>query len=183
MIISIDTETGGLDPRKAALLSISACQVEDPTKTFNVFILPGPGEELHPKALEVNGYTPELWKERGAVSLCDALKMFKAWLPFSGNSPLAHNAPFDKGFLEAAEEKTGFGLYLQRRWRCSMALFMGVDEALGLNAPNFQLATLAERSGHWGPDYKRSIHQSLDDVIACAYGWRWLISKIEEGKK
>ena len=181
MIIAIDTETGGLDPRKSALLSISACQLQYPDKKFNVFILPESGLEIHPKAAEVNGYTPELWKERGAIPLLEALRRFKTWLPFAGNGPLAHNAPFDKSFIEAAEERAGFNLFLQKRWRCSMALFMGVNDALNLNAMNFQLATLARMSGVWGEGFKRGAHQSLDDVVACAKGWNWLIEKVKAG--
>jgi DNA polymerase III epsilon subunit-like protein len=97
MIIAIDTETGGTNPSKSALLSISACHLADRSKNFTVFIQPAEGLEIDAEAAAVNGYSPELWKERGAVPLLDALRRFKAWLPYSGNDPLAHNAGFRQG--------------------------------------------------------------------------------------
>lgn len=181
MIIAIDTETGGTDPNTDALLSISACMVHVPTRCFTVFIKPDPALRIEPEAARVNGYTPELWAARGAVPLREALERFKKWLPYSGNDPLAHNAAFDKAFIEAAEKQTGFKTYLRYRWRCSMGLFMGVDEALGLGAPDFKLETLARMAGHWAKDFVRGDHQSSDDVQACAAGWRWLVARIRAG--
>lgn len=181
MIIALDVETGGLDPRRHALLSISACQLDNTDKTFNVFIEPEPGLSVDPRAAKINGYTPSKWEQRGAVTLSEALIRFKAWLPHSWADPLAHNVSFDKAFLEAAQERTAVRLYFNRRWRCSMSLFMGVSEALKLDVPNFQLVTLAEQCGHWNKDYFREYHESLNDAIACAKGWQWLIEKIKEG--
>lgn len=129
----------------------------------------------------------ETWKDcpigvcRGAVPLREALIRFKAWLPYSGNEPLAHTAEFDEDFIEAAEEQAGFKTYLKKSWHCSRKLFMGVNTALELNAPNFKLVTLATMAGHWAPDYQRGAHQSLDDVLACAAGWRWMMMKIRAG--
>lgn len=181
MIIAIDTETGGTNPAKHPLLSISACLVERPEKNFTVFIQPDPKLTIEAEAARVNGYTPELWIKRGAVPLRVALARFKAWLPYSGNAPCAHNADFDEDFMSAAEEQANFKTYLKKSWHCSRKLFMGVNEALQLNAPNFQLVTLAKMCGHWPADYQRGDHQSLDDVLACAAGWRWLIQKIRAG--
>lgn len=181
MIIAIDTETGGTHPGRSALLSISACHVDNPATSFTVFLLPADGDEIHPSAAAVNGYTPELWAERGAVPLLEGLKRFKAWLPYRGNSPLAHNASFDDDMIQAAEEKVGFKLYLQKRWRCSMALSMGLNDALGLNLPDFRLDTLARLCGHWAADYERGSHQSIDDVRACAAIWTWGIEMIRKG--
>jgi DNA polymerase III epsilon subunit-like protein len=181
-LIAIDTETGGTDPRRHALLSLSACRVDAPENAFSVFILPADGTTVDPEAARVNGYTPDLWKERGAVTLRESLAMFKRWLPYSGNDPLAHNAPFDKAFLEAAEERAGFKTYLRYRWRCSMAAFMFANDVLGFNPPDFKLATLARMAGHWAPDYVRGDHQSIDDVRACAAGYRWLTEKLSAAR-
>lgn len=182
MIVAIDTETGGLNSETCALLSISACLLDDPSKTFNVFIKPDPKLEITMEAATVNGYNEKLWAERGAVPLRTALERFKMWLPPSGNDPLAHNAPFDKAFLEAAERQTGFRLYLRYRWRCTMAGMFLLNDAFDLGTPDLKLETLARLCGHWGPDYKRGEHQSLDDVLACAAGWRWLVERAREGR-
>lgn len=180
MLIVIDTETGGVIPGKSALLSISACYYENPSHTFNVYIKPDPSLEINSEAAAVNGYSEKLWAERGAVPLVEALRRFKAWMPPRGNSPLAHNAAFDKSFLDAAEQQTGFNTYLQRRWRCSMSAFMFATDALGLNPENFKLETLARLSGHWSPEFVRGAHQSIDDVIACAAGYRWLVDQCKK---
>ncbi len=177
MIIAIDTETGGTNERTDALLSISACHYDEPENSFTVFIKPDPSLKIHPEATAVNGYTPALWEKRGAVPLREALSRFKAWLPYSGNAPLAHNAEFDKKFLNAAEEQTGFNLYLKRLWHCSMASFFYANLMFDLGAPNVQLVTLAKMAGHWPENYDRGDHQSLDDVLACAAGYKWLVSK------
>jgi len=177
MLIAIDTETGGLNPERDALLSISACRFEDPNNTFTVFIEPDPNMNIDAQAAAVNGYTPELWKERGAVPLAVALRTFKAWLPYSGNTPLAHNASFDRMFIEAAERQANFKLYLQYRWHCSMSAFMFTNQMFDLKAENFKLETLARMSGHWKADFQRGAHQSSDDVTACAVGYRWLMDK------
>lgn len=177
MIIAIDTETGGTNPNTDALLSISACQFDDPKKQFTVFVAPDPELKIEPEAIAVNGYTPELWLQRGAVPLREALYRFKSWLPFSGNTPLAHNASFDKDFIEAAERQAKFKTYLQYRWHCSMSTFMFCDKVFNLKAPNFRLETLAQMSGHWAADFQRGAHQSADDVVACAVGYRWLMDQ------
>lgn len=180
MIVAIDTETGGTNPSKDALLSISACLVDEPAKNFTVFIAPDPKLAINDEAAAVNGYKPDLWQKRGAVPLLEALRRFKTWLPYSGNDPLAHNAGFDKAFLEEAERQANFRLYLRYRWRCSMAGMFLVNDALDLALPDLKLETLARASGHWGQEYKRGVHQSLDDVLACAAGWKWLIQKVRE---
>lgn len=180
MIIVIDTETGGVEPGKSALLSISACYFDNPTNTFNVYITPDPSLEINHEAAEVNGYTPQLWVERGAVPLVEALRRFKNWMPRSGNSPLAHNAPFDKSFIDAAEEQSGFKTYLQCRWRCSMSAFMFASDSVGITPIDYKLDTLARMSGHWSADFVRGAHQSIDDVVACAAGYKWLIEKCKK---
>lgn len=180
MIIAIDTEIGGVNPQTDALLSISACYFEAPTKTFTAFIKPDPGLNLNPEAVAVNGYSPEEWERRGAVPLLEALRRFKAWLPYSGNTPLAHNATFDRQFIEAAERRTGFKTYLQYRWHCSMSAFMFCNAVFNLGAPDFKLETLARMAGHWKDGFVRGQHQSSDDVVACAVGYRWLQNHVLE---
>lgn len=183
MIISIDTETGGTNPAKSALLSISACHLNDLSKNFTVFIKPDSNLEIDAEAAAVNGYDPVEWEKRGAVPLLEALRRFKAWLPFSGNDPLAHNAGFDKAFLEEAERQANFRLYLRYRWRCSMAGLFLVNDALNLGLPDLKLETLARAAGHWKPDFVRGAHQSLEDVQACAAGWLWLTEKVRKGHR
>ncbi len=183
MIVAIDTETGGLDPLNCALLSVSIITMREDLSIgdkLDLFILPHPYAFISPQAIEVNGYSPELWEKRGATTLLEAMCQMRKWLP-SRSQPLAHNAQFDRGFLEAAEKRSGICLNLGYRWRCSMGAMMAVDDALGMSFPNYKLDTLAAVCGHWGPDYQRGDHQASADAEACAVGYRWLMGKIREG--
>lgn len=182
-LVCIDTETGGLDPATCALLSVSLMYLSTDMggrTTLDLFILPEPGKTISPEATKVNGYTPELWAQRKAVTLGVAMLTIAKWLPYRCD-PLAHNASFDKGFIETAEREAKVKLGLGYRWRCSMGAMMAVDDALGLNFPNYKLDTLAAACGHWGPGYQRGDHQASADVEACAVGYRWLMEKIRGG--
>jgi DNA polymerase III epsilon subunit-like protein len=183
-IIAVDTETGGFDPRVNTLLSVSLVELDRdflPTRTLDVFILPDPGKVVTPEAARINGYTPDKWAERGAVGLQAAMKKIAAWMPRQSEA-LAHNAGFDKAFVDDAEKATGVRTWLHPRWRCSMVAFLAVNDALLLGAPDAKLETLAKMSGHWAALRDRGAHESLDDALACAAGYRWLLAKIRAGE-
>jgi DNA polymerase III epsilon subunit-like protein len=180
MITSVDTETGGLSAAKNSLLSIALVQADEdlqPKAELNIFIQPQPGLSIHPEAVKVNGYSPELWEERGAVPLAQAMKTIQEWLP-SNTTALAHNAFFDSSFFYAAAMRTGMKeTRFRQQWICSKRRFEDLNKRLGLGAPNCKLATLAAMSGHWGPSYDRGAHQAIDDALACLAGYRWLVDK------
>lgn len=183
-LVVIDTETGGFDAKKNPLLSVALVQLDDnfdPKATMQVFVLPEPGLLLTKEACDINGYTPELWRANKAVPLKDAMHQIKAWLPFK-SEPLAHNATFDKQFWEDAEERTNVKTYLGYAWNCSMAMFRGLSKALAWDYPNAKLETLARACGHWAPDRDRGAHQAIDDALAAAAGWKWLMQKAQDGK-
>lgn len=184
-LVAIDTETGGLDPRENPLLSVSLIEVDEnlnPKRSLNLFILPEEGKVITPEAVKVNGYTPELWAERGALTLTQAFNRLAGWLP-RGSEMLAHNAPFDKGFIAAGEKTTGIDLRTSRHWRDSMIAFLFVTDALGLRTRGCGLGELAKISGHWGKDYQRGAHQASDDALACAAGYKWLLQQIVAGAR
>ena len=108
--IVLDTETTGLDPRTGhRLIEIACIELEDylPTgRSFHRYC--HPDREIDPDAQRVHGislafladkprfHQPEIWSEM---------------VDFIGDSMLvAHNAPFDRGFLQRASEQTGVGL-------------------------------------------------------------------------
>ncbi len=175
-LIVVDTETGGFNPATDALLSISACLYDDPSNSITVYVEPDPKLRIESEAVAVNGYTPEKWAARGAVPLKEALTRIRKWMPSFKNDPIAHNATFDRKFIEAAENQAGVKIGLGYHWHCSMAVFMYADKALKLGAANYKLATLAKMAGHWGPDFVRGVHEAAADTLACAEGYRWLVS-------
>lgn len=67
-LLFLDTETTGLDPAIHEPIEVGAvlCSPDgDIVMEYSVRMQPSPGaiERAEPKALEVNGYTPELWAD------------------------------------------------------------------------------------------------------------------------
>lgn len=186
MIIAVDTETGGLDPAHDPILSIAAVKLDQDMSVdfggmIEIFVSPPDGYVVSEEVRGINGYSEESWKQKGAVSLQQAMTRLASWLP-SRPQPLAHNAGFDKSFMEKAEKVTGVKLYWGYRWHDSMATFMAVNMAFRLGHSRMNLESLARACGHWGPDFKRTTHGALEDALACAAGYRWLIDKIRSGQ-
>ncbi len=138
-----------------------ACIVTDPSgKTVldeyeaKVF----PKNPVDPEAARVNGYSVEKWAAE-AVELDQA--MYKL-LSMARNSALvAHNAPFDWGFLQVAMARRG------QRWPgdyhriCTVALATPLLKA-GL-IDNLKLGTLTQ---YFGIQHNNA-HSALGDVHAC----------------
>jgi len=151
---------------------------------FHAYILPV--GRLEKRALEVNGYTPELWHERGAVTPKTALFEFQRWLfPFLHERRFemaAHNAGFDLLFMEAIQARTGIHLELPRIWNCTKTKMKDAEEA-GLYVPTagrenkHHLDDLGRESGYWFDVEPRSTeHDALQDARACKHGLLWLRS-------
>jgi DNA polymerase III epsilon subunit-like protein len=177
-IYAIDTETGGFKPALNALLSITLVELSDdlmPTRHLDLFILPESDRTVEEGAAKINGYTPELWAERKAIPLRDAFLRIQEWLA-TGQQALAHNAPFDREFVLHQEQRLGLSLGFQEPWLCSCKTFREVGRARRLFPENHKLETLARLCGHWGPEFVRGAHGSLEDAIACAAGYRWLLA-------
>lgn len=100
--ISVDVETAGPNPSQYALLSIGACLVRDPQRTFYAELQPT-SRAFQPQALAVSGLSLESLAQRG-LPPADALARFEAWVEAempAGQRPIfvAFNAPFDWMFV------------------------------------------------------------------------------------
>jgi len=119
--VVVDVETAGFDARSDALLEIAAVIISldaqgllHPAETHSCHVVPFPGANLDPKALEFNGIDPD-HPFRMALPEKEALKhisspIHKA-MKASGCSRsilVGHNAFFDLGFINAAVERTRF---------------------------------------------------------------------------
>lgn len=101
----IDTETTGLNPGEHVVIEFACILVDEKdgrryeVGRYATKIKPT-GEEIsraHPKALEVNGYTPEAWAD--APSIVDVAHKISAHL--KDRVLVGHNVPFDEALLKA----------------------------------------------------------------------------------
>lgn len=182
-LICIDTETGGFDPRNCALLSVALVELDkdlNPMRDLEVFIQPYPGKVIEEQAAKVNGFSTTEWYKRGALPIHQAIETIKMWMPYNPEA-IAHNAGFDRAFMEAAEEMTGLSLYLGYAWECTAALFRSVGRAYDFDFKKANLDFAARYVGHWSADYQRGTHSAGDDAKACAAIYKWCINRMRQG--
>jgi ribonuclease T len=101
-LISVDIEAAGPIPSQYALLSIGACTLTQPRRTFYVELIPD-RDESEPGAEMVHGLDLETLRREG-LPPAEAMQKFASWLEEvlpAGRSPimLAFNAPFDWMFI------------------------------------------------------------------------------------
>jgi DNA polymerase III epsilon subunit-like protein len=100
--ISVDIEAAGPIPAQYALLSIGACTVTQPRRTFYVELIPDK-DQTDPHAMKIHGLDLARLAVEG-LSPEQALRRFADWLGEvvpPGRSPLmvAFNSPFDWMFI------------------------------------------------------------------------------------
>lgn len=147
--IVLDTETTGFDPRTGdRMIEVGCIEIEDllPTgRTFHRLVNP---ERLIPAdAIRVHGITDD--KVRDApkfaeivIDLCD----------FIGDAPIiAHNAQFDRNFIDHEFGRCGRALFPEDRWidtlKLAQARFPGMANSLDALCKRFKVS-LVERTLH-----------------------------------
>lgn len=105
-LLVIDTETGGLDPERHALLSVAA--VDSTTEEcFVEIIAPDPEWIVEHAALEKNGLSLDFLKKNGRPER-EVMQDLSLWLAARRFSLLAGcNVAFDRDFLRAAFRRHG----------------------------------------------------------------------------
>lgn len=177
-LIGLDTETGGIYPAINPLLSIALIPSWEAPET-TIYVLPEPGKVIDAEAAAINGYTAELWAERGAVPLHRALLMFGLSLQHllaekKEARLVAHNAGFDRSFLEEATRNYQVELPGRYQWECSM-MEMGSLINDGVIPPGGRsLARLGELAGLWPVGDRPATHDVTEDARAALQGYRWL---------
>lgn len=98
--ISVDVETAGPIPGEYSLLTIGACDVDDPERTFACELKPL-NRNADPKALEITGLSLEKLHQTG-LSPHVAMERFENWLREDADETpvfVGLNAPFDWSFV------------------------------------------------------------------------------------
>jgi DNA polymerase-3 subunit epsilon len=159
-ILFLDTETGGLSAARTDIIEIG-CVLTDPSgrdviEEWETKVVPT--RPVEPDAARINGYVAEKWAAEGvplATAMAKVLAMAK------GAVMCCHNAPFDKGFLDAALSTC------RQRWTgryhtlCTVSLAQPFLRR-GLVA-DVKLETLARYFGVGHSD----AHRALPDAKTC----------------
>jgi DNA polymerase-3 subunit epsilon len=149
--IVLDTETTGLDPKSGhRLIEIACIELQDlmPTgRTFHRYI--NPEREIDAEAERVHGLSASFLA--GMPRFGDA-EVVDAFLDFvEGATLVAHNAAFDRGFVNAELERLGRATLEETRWIDTFGIaqkrFPGMYNSLDALCKRFKIS-LAEREKH-----------------------------------
>ena len=147
--IVLDTETTGIDHRKGhRLIEVGCIEIEDllPTgRTFHRFI--DPEREIEPDAIRVHGITNEMVRGKPKFpAICEELLEF-----IGDNKIIAHNAQFDRGFINMELERHNRPATLAEQWIDTLEIarrrFPGMPASLDALCRRFNIS-LAERDLH-----------------------------------
>lgn len=102
VFLSVDVETAGPIPGEYSLLTIGACNIEDPTDTFSCALKPTT-HHADPAALEVTGLSLEQLDQDG-LEPAVGMQLFGEWVTQSAGhygTPIfvGFNASFDWSFI------------------------------------------------------------------------------------
>ena len=112
-ILCVDVETTGLISERHSILQIGAVWLTGEPGEFALDCRAWDGAELDPKALEINGCSPERCFDHDYPSETDAVMTFARWtglLLDAGPQPvmLAGMTPsYDRGFIHSALRRAG----------------------------------------------------------------------------
>lgn len=149
--IVLDTETTGFEPHLGHRLVELAClEIEDylPTgRSFHVYI--DPERDMPPEAERVHGLSAAFLA--GKPKFRDK-EIHRDFLDFVGDAPIiAHNATFDRAFVNYELEALGVAPLPEERWIDTLALarkrFPGMHNSLDALCKRFKIS-LSEREKH-----------------------------------
>lgn len=160
IFVSVDVETAGPIPGEFSLLSIGACAVFEPSKTFACELKPI-NRNADPKALEVTGLSLDKLARTG-LDPSEAMRSFRDWLGTLTNENgsivfVGFNAPFDWSFVNYYFHRFGGGNPFGFTALDIKALYMG---ATGCDWVDTRSSKIAE---HLKPNLKGD-HDALHDA-------------------
>ncbi len=159
--IVLDVETTGLNPLQGdRVIEIGAVVIEAQKTVGEFHSLIDPGRPIPPQAQLVHGISDAM--------LAGQPRPEDIWPDFAriirGAVLIAHNAPFDLGFLQ--HEFGRLGLALPNRHKCTLKM----GRRLYPQLPNHRLETLARHLlGALPPG--QNLHRALDDARLAARVW------------
>lgn len=165
-LVVADTETGGLDPGRNPILTLSAICTES-GKSFNAQIKPVEGMHIEEGALRVTGLDPEILRKEGQDEREVALG-FSKFISEAGEHVVSGcNFPFDQRFIAAMYRRQKLPNPISHRCvdlqtAAFLAHELGVIE-LPVNR-GVPLVNLDAVSKVFGVSRESELHDSLEDV-------------------
>jgi DNA polymerase-3 subunit epsilon len=167
-IIVLDFETTGLSPDMGdRAIEIGAVRLEGGVVTARFQELMNPGQRISAFIEDYTGITNEMLRD--ASSCSSVMKQFADFI--EDYNLVAHNASFDKRFLDA--ELTRISKWYSGKFACSMLAARRIFQ----NAPNHQLGTLV-RYANISSD--GAFHRALYDSEMTAKLWSVMLGDISE---
>lgn len=168
-IVVFDLETTGLDPERQEIIEIGAVKVSHDLNSeieeFHAKIKPQHIETAMPEALQVNGYSDELWADAGPLSevLPDFLKFI------NGSMLAAYNNTLDMRFLlsNVAREK----LAMTSGYHYIDIFSIAYEHVVGRQGKD-EMLRLSDMCAYFGIPTPPEPHQALDDAHAALNVWR-----------
>jgi len=167
-VIVLDFETTGLSPDMGdRAIEIGAVRLERGVVTERFQELMNPGQRISAFIEDYTGITNEMLRD--APSCSSVMKQFADFI--EGHNLVAHNASFDKRFLDAELTRVSKGYSGQ--FACSMLAARRIFQ----HAPNHQLGTLV-RYANIPSD--GTFHRALYDSEMTAKLWTVMLDDIAE---
>ncbi len=155
--VTVDLETTGGSPRMSAITEIGAVKTRGGEVLGEFQTLVDPGMPIPPMIVALTGITDAMVAAAPRIE-----SVLPAFLEFAGDAILvAHNAPFDIGFLKAACREHGY------RWPGNQVIdtvTLARRATTNEEAPNKKLSTLARAFG----TVVTPNHRALEDARATA---------------
>ncbi|CAN5218788.1 DNA polymerase III subunit epsilon [soil metagenome] len=147
--IVLDTETTGFDPKTGdRLIEVGCIEIHDLLPTGRTFHrLVNPERLIPPDAIRVHGITDDKVKDAPKFH-----EIVHDLMEFIGDAPvIAHNAQFDRNFIDAECRTCGHVLLEEVRWIDTLQLaqkrFPGMPNSLDALCKRFKVS-LADRTFH-----------------------------------
>jgi ATP-dependent DNA helicase DinG len=162
-VVLVDIETTGFDPGRDSVIEIAAAAMRGPEILETFHTLVDPGTAIPPEIVRLTGITDD--EVSGARSPDAAASALSAFV--GGRDIVAHNAPFDRGFLERLASSGSFA----GEWIDTLQLALIAFPRLSTH----RLRDLAEALGGEAPS-----HRASDDVRSLCTVWRAVLCGLDD---
>ena len=167
--VVFDTETTGLNAAEHTIIEVAAVKMKGAEIVDQWTELIDPQLEIGPKTTEITGITNEML--RGQETLDVVLRKFKE---FTGDAVLvAHNAEFDKAFINACAKRIGM-----EPWNNAFLDTLPLARMMYKGMRNYRLGTLAKKFNV----ELINAHRALDDTVALAHIFQQMLKDIKEAQ-